>query len=148
MTCSLVEYFEFMRPWTEHVYGIPPEQAIGRTGGLKFKTSGSGPVIVKLPQLVLNDDKEGKPVGIRRHIVMSIVPMASASGPMIAIRISASSTRPRRSGRQGLDGRRYEARLEGNLRVSKTTPWRKTYEQADARRFHPDERHGGMRIRR
>jgi phosphoglycolate phosphatase-like HAD superfamily hydrolase len=59
---------EFMRPWTEKVYGIPPEQVIGSTGGLKFETHNGKPEILKLPQLVLNDDKEGKPVGIQRHI--------------------------------------------------------------------------------
>src|SRR4029078_2571023 len=59
---------EFMRPWTEKVYAIPPEQVGGSTGGVKYEFSGGKPVIVKLPTLVLNDDKEGKPVGIQRHI--------------------------------------------------------------------------------
>lgn len=59
---------EFMRPWTERVYGIPPEQVVGTTGGLRFEMGTSGPVIVKLAELVLNDDKEGKPVGIQRAI--------------------------------------------------------------------------------
>lgn len=59
---------EFMRPWTERVYGIPPEQVIGTSGGLKYELSNGKPVIMKLPELVLNDDKEGKPVGIQRHI--------------------------------------------------------------------------------
>ena len=59
---------EFMRPWTEKVYGIPPEQVVGSSGGLKYELRDGTPVIVKLPELVLNDDKEGKPVGIQRHI--------------------------------------------------------------------------------
>ncbi|MFZ4287984.1 HAD family hydrolase [Variovorax sp. HJSM1_2] len=59
---------EFMRPWVERVYGIPPEQVVGSSGGLKFELRGNVPVLVKLPSLVLNDDKEGKPVGIQRHI--------------------------------------------------------------------------------
>jgi phosphoglycolate phosphatase-like HAD superfamily hydrolase len=59
---------EFMRPWAERVYGIPPEQVVGSTGGLKFEMRETVPVIMKLPELVLNDDKEGKPVGIQRHI--------------------------------------------------------------------------------
>jgi phosphoserine phosphatase len=59
---------EFMRPWTERVYGIPPEQVVGTTGGLRLEMRETGPVIMKLPELVLNDDKEGKPVGIQRHI--------------------------------------------------------------------------------
>jgi phosphoserine phosphatase len=59
---------EFMRPWTEKVYGIPPEQVVGSSGGLKFEMRDGKPVLVKLPTLVLNDDKDGKPVGIQRHI--------------------------------------------------------------------------------
>jgi phosphoserine phosphatase len=59
---------EFMRPWTERAYGIPPEQVVGTTGGLAFEMKDGVPVIRKLPTLVLNDDKEGKPVGIQRHI--------------------------------------------------------------------------------
>ena len=59
---------EFMRPWAERIYGIPPEQVIGSSGGLKFEMRDGIPVIMKTPDLVLNDDKEGKPVGIQRHI--------------------------------------------------------------------------------
>jgi phosphoserine phosphatase len=59
---------EFMRPWVERVYGIPPEQVVGSSAGLKYEIRDGKPVIVKLPNLVLNDDKEGKPVGIQRHI--------------------------------------------------------------------------------
>jgi phosphoserine phosphatase len=59
---------EFMRPWAERVYGIPPEQVVGSSAGLKYELRDGRPVIVKLPELVLNDDKEGKPVGIQRHI--------------------------------------------------------------------------------
>ncbi len=59
---------EFMRPWTERVYGIPPEQVVGSGGKLKFEMRGGRPVLVKLPAIDLIDDKEGKPVGIQRHI--------------------------------------------------------------------------------
>jgi len=59
---------EFMRPWTQKVYGIPPEQVIGSSGGLKYELRGGKPVLVKLPELVHMDDKEGKPIGIQRHI--------------------------------------------------------------------------------
>jgi phosphoserine phosphatase len=59
---------DFMRPWAEKVYGIPPEQVIGSSGGLQFTTQDGKPAILKLPNIVLNDDKEGKPVGIQRHI--------------------------------------------------------------------------------
>ena len=59
---------EFMRPWAERVYGIPPEQVIGSSGGLAYEIREGKPVIVKTPGIVLIDDKAGKPVGIQRHI--------------------------------------------------------------------------------
>jgi hypothetical protein len=59
---------EFMRPWTERVYGIPPEQVIGSHGELKYELRGSQPVLVKQPEVALIDDREGKPVGIQRFI--------------------------------------------------------------------------------
>ena len=59
---------EFMRPWTESVYGIPPEQVVGSSGGLKYELRDGKPVLIKLPEIAHNDDKEGKPVGIQRHI--------------------------------------------------------------------------------
>ena len=59
---------EFMRPWAEQVYGIPPEQVVGSSGKLRYEVRDGTPVLVKLPELDLNDDKEGKPVGIQSHI--------------------------------------------------------------------------------
>jgi phosphoglycolate phosphatase-like HAD superfamily hydrolase len=59
---------EFMRPWTEKVYGIPPEQVIGSSGKLKYELRAGKPVIMKLPEINFVDDKAGKPVGIQQHI--------------------------------------------------------------------------------
>ena len=59
---------EFMRPWTEQVYGIPPEQVVGSSVKTKFEMRDGKPVIVRLPELNFNDDKGGKPVGINQHI--------------------------------------------------------------------------------
>jgi hypothetical protein len=59
---------EFMRPWTEKVYGIPPEQVIGSSIKTKFEMHDGAPVLVRLPELDFLDDKEGKPVGINQHI--------------------------------------------------------------------------------
>jgi hypothetical protein len=59
---------EFMRPWTEQVYGIPPEQVIGSSIKTKFELRGGKPVLVRLPELNFIDDKEGKPAGIQQHI--------------------------------------------------------------------------------
>jgi len=59
---------EFMRPWTEEVYGIPPEQVIGSSIKAKFELREGTPVLVKLPELDFFDDKEGKPVAINKFI--------------------------------------------------------------------------------
>ena len=59
---------EFMRPWTEKVYGIPPEQVIGSSGKLKFDIRNGKPVLIKLPEINLINDKAGKPVGIQQYI--------------------------------------------------------------------------------
>jgi len=59
---------EFMRPWTEKTYGIPPEQVVGSTVKTKFEMRDGKPVLVRLPELNFNDDKAGKPIAINRHI--------------------------------------------------------------------------------
>jgi phosphoglycolate phosphatase-like HAD superfamily hydrolase len=59
---------EFMRPWTEQTYGIPPEQVIGSSGKLKYELKNGEPVLVKLAEINLIDDKAGKPVGIEQYI--------------------------------------------------------------------------------
>ena len=59
---------EFMRPWADAVYGIPPEQIVGSSIKTKFEMRQDGPVLVRLPEINFIDDKEGKPVGINSHI--------------------------------------------------------------------------------
>mgnify|MGYP003116757614 FL=1 len=59
---------DFMRVFTEQVYGIPPEQVIGSTGDAKFEMIDGVPVILKEGEIAFVDDKAGKPVGIYRHI--------------------------------------------------------------------------------
>jgi hypothetical protein len=59
---------EFMRPWSEKVYGIPPEQVIGSSIKVKFEMREGTPVLVRRPELNFYDDKEGKPVAIQQQI--------------------------------------------------------------------------------
>ncbi|MCA9077505.1 MAG: haloacid dehalogenase-like hydrolase [Planctomycetaceae bacterium] len=59
---------EFMRPWAEQTYGIPPEQVVGSSLKMNYEVRDGTPVIVKLAEVDLIDDKEGKPVGIQSHI--------------------------------------------------------------------------------
>jgi len=59
---------EFMRPWTEKVYGIPPEQVIGSSIKTTFELREGRPVLVRLPEVNFIDDGPGKPMGIHSHI--------------------------------------------------------------------------------
>jgi phosphoglycolate phosphatase-like HAD superfamily hydrolase len=59
---------EFMRPWVERVYGIPPEQVIGSSIRTRYELRDDRPVLMRLPELNFIDDKDGKPVGINQHI--------------------------------------------------------------------------------
>lgn len=59
---------EMMRPWSERVYGIPPEQVVGSSIKTEFEMKDGAPTLFRLPQVNFIDDKAGKPVGINEHI--------------------------------------------------------------------------------
>jgi len=59
---------EFMRPWAEAVYGIPPEQVVGSSSKTRFEIRDGKSVIVRLPELNFMNDKVGKPISINQHI--------------------------------------------------------------------------------
>jgi len=59
---------DFMRVFSERVYGIPPEQVVGSSIKVKFALRDGTPVIVRLPEIDFIDDKAGKPVGIHKFI--------------------------------------------------------------------------------
>jgi hypothetical protein len=59
---------EFMRPWTEQVYGIPPEQVVGSSIKTRFQMRDGRPTLFRLPEVNFIDDKAGKPVGINQSI--------------------------------------------------------------------------------
>lgn len=59
---------EFMRPWTEKTYRIPPEQVVGSSIKTEFQMVDGKPVLMRLPEVFFVDDKAGKPVGINSHI--------------------------------------------------------------------------------
>jgi len=59
---------EFMRPWVEEVYGIPPDQVVGSSIKTEFDYNNGNPVIKRLPEMDFIDDKGGKPIGIHKFI--------------------------------------------------------------------------------
>jgi len=59
---------EFMRPWTDRIYGVPPEQVVGSSIKTRFEMRDSTPILFRLPEINFIDDKTGKPIGINAHI--------------------------------------------------------------------------------
>jgi hypothetical protein len=60
---------DFVRVYSERVYGIPPEQVVGSALGTKYGYDRNGkPFLTKEPKLLLNDDNAGKPEGIHLEI--------------------------------------------------------------------------------
>jgi phosphoglycolate phosphatase-like HAD superfamily hydrolase len=59
---------EFMRPWAEEAYGIPPERVVGSQQEVIFEMKDGRPVLTRGPRFAFIDDGPGKPVGIYRHI--------------------------------------------------------------------------------
>jgi phosphoglycolate phosphatase-like HAD superfamily hydrolase len=59
---------DFMRVFTQEVYGIPPEQVIGSRNKILFEYRDGDPYLVKLPELDFIDDGNGKPIAIH-HII-------------------------------------------------------------------------------
>ena len=59
---------EFMRPFTETIYGVPTQNVVGSSAKVTYEYNNGKPVLMKLPEVAFIDDKDGKPVGIYSHI--------------------------------------------------------------------------------
>jgi phosphoglycolate phosphatase-like HAD superfamily hydrolase len=87
---------EFMRAWTEQVYGIPPEQVVGSTIKTKFERRDGQPVLMRLPEVDFIDDKAGKPVGINKFIGRRpILAFGNSDGDHQMLQWTAAGSGPR-----------------------------------------------------
>jgi hypothetical protein len=88
---------EFMRPWTEKVYGIPPEQVVGSSGVVKLQTGADGkPVLMKEAKIEFIDDGPGKPVGINRFIGRRpIMAFGNSDGDLAMLQYTLAGDGPR-----------------------------------------------------
>lgn len=87
---------EFMRPWTEQRYGIPPEQVVGSSVKTKYELRDNQPVIVRLPEIAFIDDKAGKPIGINNHIGRRpILAFGNSDGDYEMLRWTTAGSGPR-----------------------------------------------------
>ena len=87
---------DFMRPWAEKVYGIPPEQVVGSSLKTKFELRNGQPVLVGLPEIDFIDDNVGKPVGIQSHIGRRpIAAFGNSDGDLQMMQWTAAGSGPR-----------------------------------------------------
>jgi phosphoglycolate phosphatase-like HAD superfamily hydrolase len=87
---------EFMRVFTERVYGIPPEQVVGSSGVVKFEIKGGKPVLTKEPKIEFVDDGPGKPVGINRFIGRRpIMAFGNSDGDLQMLQYTTAGDGPR-----------------------------------------------------
>jgi hypothetical protein len=87
---------EFMRVFSERVYGVPPEQVIGSSIRTQYEVRDGKPVIVRLPEIEFIDDKAGKPVGINRYIGRRpILAFGNSDGDFQMLEYTTSAPGPR-----------------------------------------------------
>jgi hypothetical protein len=87
---------EFMRVFSERVYGVPPEQVVGSSIRTKYEVHDGKPVIVRLPELEFIDDQAGKPVGINRYIGRKpILAFGNSDGDFEMLEYTTSAPGPR-----------------------------------------------------
>jgi phosphoserine phosphatase len=87
---------EFMRVFSERVYGVPPEQVIGSSIRTKYEVRDGRPVILRLPEIEFIDDKAGKPVGIQRFIGRRpILAFGNSDGDFEMLEYTTSGPGPR-----------------------------------------------------
>lgn len=87
---------EMMRVFSQEVYGIPPEQVVGSSIKTQYENREDGPVLVRVDEIDFIDDKEGKPVGIHRHIGRRpILAFGNSDGDQQMLQWTAAGDGPR-----------------------------------------------------
>ena len=141
---------DFVRVFSEEVYGIPPERVVGSSIKAKYEVRDGKPVIVKLPEIDLIDDKAGKPVGIHRYIgSRPLLAIGNSDGDFEMIEWTTSGDGPRlgmilhhtdadrewaydRSSHIGKLDRGLDEAAERNwILIDMTKEWKQIYPSAD-----------------
>jgi hypothetical protein len=139
---------EFMRPWVEQVYGVPPQQVIGSSIKLRYELRAGEPVLVRLPEIDFIDDKAGKPVGIHRRIGRRPILAAGNSdgdfemleyttagrGPSLGLLIHHTDA----DREVAYDRQSHFGRLDRGLDVAPARGWSVVDMQRDWRRVFPE----------
>lgn len=86
---------EFIRPWTEAVYGIPPEQVIGSSVKTKLVVKDDNVNLLRLAEVNFINDKEGKPIAINQHIGRRpVIAFGNSDGDLQMLQWTSASTKP------------------------------------------------------
>ena len=141
---------EFMRPWTEKVYGIPPEQVIGSSIKTKFEMHDGKPVLVRLPEMNFVDDGAGKPVGINSYIGRRpIAAFGNSDGDLQMLQYTAAGSGPRfclyvhhtdAEREWAYDRQSHIGRLDKGLDEAKVKGWTIVSMKDDWKRVFPFEK--------
>jgi phosphoserine phosphatase len=151
---------EFMRPWTQRVYGIPPEHVIGSSIKTRFEIDNGKPELLRLPEVDFVDDGPGKPVGINKFIgKRPVAAFGNSDGDLQMLQWTAAGRGPHlmllvrhtdemreyeydRNSRVGkLDKALDEATAEGWVVVDMKRDWRTIFppRTVDRQSTSPDE---------
>jgi phosphoglycolate phosphatase-like HAD superfamily hydrolase len=86
---------EFIRVFSERVYGVPPEQVVGTSIRTKFELRDGKPALVRLSEMDFVDDGDGKPVGIQMHVGRRpSAAFGNGDGDLQMLQWTAGGTRP------------------------------------------------------
>jgi hypothetical protein len=140
---------EFMRPWTESVLGIPPEQVLGSSIRTQFEMRDTTPVLVRLLEVNFINDKAGKPVGIHQFIGRRpIAAFGNSDGDLEMFQWTAAGAGPRfclivrhtDAGREwAYDRYSFVGRLDKALDEASRRGWTVVDMQRDWKRVFPFE---------
>src|SRR5208283_5911118 len=115
---------DFVRVYSERVYGIPPEQVVGTAGGTKYGYEKDGkPFLTKEPKLLLNDDHAGKPEGI--HLIIGRRP--SAFGNSTGDQQMLEYTKAGEGARLAMLVFHDEAKKDGWIVISMKNDWKRIF---------------------
>jgi len=136
---------EFIRPWSERVYGVPPEQVIGSSIKTKFEPGDGQPRLIRLPDINFIDDGAGKPVGIQMHIGrrpiaafgnsdgdLQMLQWTAGGGPHFCLYVHHTDAKrewayDRASSVGRLDSGLDEAKVNGWTVVDMKTDWKRVF---------------------
>jgi phosphoglycolate phosphatase-like HAD superfamily hydrolase len=140
---------EFMRVFSEQVYGIPPEQVIGSSVKTKYEVRDGRPAIIRLSELEFIDDKAGKPVGIHRFIGRRpIAAFGNSDGDLQMLQWTAAGGGARLMGivhhtdaerEWAYDRQSHIGRLDKALDEAKTNGWTVVDMKRDWKAIYPAE---------